>query len=181
MFSTGFDTARNFLDKTAYLPGFDTAVIGKGFLVKNAISSHPEGCYLHLTSLPWSLCQCAPGKGNWAPAAPTAWWSLHRGDPRLHMCLLGKRARTREQSYKKALLRRGREGVRTPNLILQRGLLLRVGLESEALGRAELGQSSWCQRWRDGNAASNTCFQFPVAKKRFCLIIQMPALNILKW
>lgn len=111
--------------------------------------------------------------------------SLHHGDPRLRVSLLEKQQETGCFCIKNSYYKQAREEIRTPTyLILQRGLLLSTwpgfSLENEALGRAGLGRSSQCQGWRDGNAASNTCFQFPVAKKRLWLVIQMPVLNILE-
>lgn len=59
----------DFLDKIACLECCDTVAIGKDFLVKNAISSHPEGWYLHLTSLSWSLVSGCPGKRQLRPCS----------------------------------------------------------------------------------------------------------------
>lgn len=90
--------------------------------------------------------------------------------------LAQRKSKKQGASIQKSLIKNrvGKGKDSSVHLILQRGLLLRVGLESEALDREELGHSSWCQGWRDGNTASDTCFQFPVAKKIFWLIIKMP-------
>lgn len=64
-----------------------------------------RGMLFASTSLPW--CQVAQGRGNWGPAAFTGQWFSQHGHPRLHVCLFRKRARTREQSYKKILLKTG--------------------------------------------------------------------------
>lgn len=155
-------------------------VIGKDFSVKNAISSHPEGCCSHLTSLPWSLVLGCPGKRQLRPCSFycsvifVTWRSLTPCVP------AQKKSKNQGAVIKMVLLKTGYGRAKDSNahLNIQRGLLLRVSLESEVLGRAEVGQSSWCQVWQDGSRASNTCFQFPVAKKRFWLRMQMP---VLKW
>lgn len=100
LFSRGFDTVRNFRTKLLAYQVLIQQSLGKAFWSKMQfpVIQRDAICILHPCL---GLCVSVPGEET------TGWPFLHHGDPQRRLCLLRKRARAREQSYKKALLKTG--------------------------------------------------------------------------